>query len=228
MFLLSSPVPSSVPEETVWVGTDTHIPKEKQDRAPKGPLDDMTQALATRWISEIQSSLMGLVEAFQPSLLPWLRPLRGRSWDCVNVAAQVWLRKRAQAEPTASGSPRASFPPHLAAPASTFTHSPLRKTQTRDVAATDREREASYGNKLRKNSNQKTRCYEDHAFTISTLRWKPVSSLVLLIKSYSGIPQPISPTNSCLYFAGKLLLEAGLHKYLRSPVFSNAGHLSPI
>lgn len=62
----------------------------------------------------------------------------------------------------------------------------------------------------------------------STLMWRPLPSLDLLMKQYSGIPQPISPTYLYLYFAGRLWFGADLNKYLRSPVFSNAGRFSPM
>lgn len=69
---------------------------------------------------------------------------------------------------------------------------------------------------------------EEHKFRSHTLIWKPLSSLDLLMKLYSCTPHPTPPTYSCLYFAGKLRFEAGLHKYWRSPVFSNTGRFSPI
>lgn len=101
------------------------------------------------------------------------------------------------------------------------------KLKSHYFSMTNQEHDIFYGRILRKDSNQKQHAMKS-IFKSNTLMWKPVQSLVWLIKSYSGIPQPISPTYSYLYFAGKHLFEAGLHKYLRSPVFSNAGRFSPI
>lgn len=149
----------------------------------------------------------------------------------------MWIWAHSRANTNAFGLCMASFSSHLSSHVlkglkgnhrkSIYSHIYFSaKLKSHYFSMTNQEHDISCGSILRKDSNQKQYAMKS-VIKSNTLIWKPVWSLVWLIKPYSGIPQPTSPTYSYLYFAGKLLFEAGLHKYLRSPVFSNAVRFSP-
>lgn len=163
--------------------------------------------------------------SIQPSLLLH-HPLVTECWAgrCVNAAACMWIWSIPKPSTSAFVLPTASFSPHLSSHGlrglsgkggSEYISSHIyfsAKLKCHSFSITDQDHAVSYGSKPGKHSDQATVCSEEQKFKSSTLMWKPLSRLVLLIKSYPGIPQPTSPTYTCLYLAGKLPHEAGLHK----------------